>query len=88
MSYNNGMKQHISLRQANQNFSRYIEEVERGREFIVTRRGKPVAVISPAPRRGARRLNLAQKSALKRFFAAARPLGIGKWRREELYEND
>jgi len=28
------MKQHISLRQANQNFSRYIEDVERGQEFI------------------------------------------------------
>jgi prevent-host-death family protein len=81
------MKQHISLRQANQNFSRYIEAVERGQEFIVTRRGKPVAVISPAPRRGIRRLSLAQKAALKRLFASARPLAIKKWRREELYED-
>jgi len=81
------MKQHISLRQANQNFSRYIEEVERGQEFIVTRRGRPVAVIAPAPRRGGRRLSLAQKSALERFFAVARPLGIRKWRREEIYED-
>lgn len=79
------MKQHISLREANQNFSRYIEAVERGGEFIVTRRGKPVAVISPAPRLGGRRLSPAQKAVLKRFFAAARPLGIGKWRREDLY---
>ena len=81
------MKQHISLRQANQNFSRCIEEVERGQEFIVTRRGRPVAVISPAPRRAGHRLSLAQKLALKRFFAAARPLAIRKWRREELYED-
>ena len=81
------MKQHISLRQANQNFSRYIEDVERGQEFIVPRRGRPVAVITPAPRRGGRRLSLARKSALKRFFAVARPLGIRRWRREELYED-
>lgn len=81
------MKQHISLRQANQKFSRYIEAVERGEEFVVTRRGKPVAVISPAPRRGVRRLNPVQKSALKRLFASARPLGIKKWRRDELYED-
>lgn len=81
------MKQHISLRQANQNFSRYIEAVERGEEFVVTRRGKPVAVLSPAPRRGVRRLTPAQKSALQRLFARARPLGIRKWRRDELYED-
>jgi antitoxin (DNA-binding transcriptional repressor) of toxin-antitoxin stability system len=53
----------------------------------VTRRGKPVAVISPAPRRGSRRLSPAQKAALKRLFASARPLAIKKWRREELYED-
>lgn len=81
------MKQHISLRQANQNFSRYIEAVERGQEFIVTRRGKPVAVISPAPRRGIRRLTATQKAALKHLFASAQPLGIRKWRRDELYED-
>ena len=79
------MKQQISIRQANQNFSRYIVEVERGREFVVTRRGKPVAVIAPAPRRAARALNPAQKAALRRLLQAAKPLGIRKWRREELY---
>lgn len=81
------MKQHISLRQANQNFSRYVEAVERGQEFVVTRRGRPVALLSPAPRRALRRLTGEQQAALKRLFASARPLGIGKWRREELYED-
>jgi prevent-host-death family protein len=81
------MKQHISLRQANQNFSRYVEAVERGQEFVVTRRGRPVALLSPAPRRALRRLTGEQEAALKRLFASARPLGIGKWRREELYED-
>ena len=81
------MKQHISLRQANQNFSRYIEAVERGQEFVVTRRGEPVALLSRAPRRASRRLSVAQAAALKRLFESARPLGIGKWRREELYED-
>jgi prevent-host-death family protein len=81
------MKQHVSLREANQNFSRYIEAAERGAQFIVTRRGKPVALISPVPRRGERELTAAQKSSLRRFFQSARPLGIRKWRRDELYED-
>lgn len=79
------MKQHISLRQANQGFSRYVEAAERGEEFIVTRRGKPVAVIAPLPRAAGRKLGAAQKTALRRLFASARPLQIGKWRREDLY---
>ena len=81
------MKQHISLRQANQNFSRYVEAVERGQEFVVTRRGRPVALLSPAPRRALRRLTGEQQAALKRLFASARLLGLGKWRREELYKD-
>lgn len=37
------MKQQISLREANQHLSRYIDAVEQGDEIIITRRGKPVA---------------------------------------------
>jgi len=81
------MKQHISLRQANQNFSRYVEAIERGEEFVVTRRGRPVALLSPAPRRASRRRTVGQEASLKRLFASARPLGLGKWRREQLYED-
>lgn len=79
------MKQHISLRQANQDFSRYVEAAERGEEFIVTRRGKAVAVIAPLPRPTGRKLGAAQKTALRRLFASARPLQIGNWRRKDLY---
>ena len=81
------MKQQISIRQANQSFSRYIVEVERGREFVVTRRGRPVAVSAPAPRQAARALSPAQKAALRRLLQSAKPLGIRKWRREELYSD-
>ncbi len=37
--------QTISVRQANQNFSHYLSLVERGEEFMVTKRGKPVAML-------------------------------------------
>jgi prevent-host-death family protein len=37
----------ISLREANQNFSTCIAEVEAGEPLVLTRRGKPVAEIIP-----------------------------------------
>jgi prevent-host-death family protein len=39
----------ISLRDANQNFSRLIAAVERGEAFCITRRGQEVARLTPAP---------------------------------------
>ncbi len=42
------MQHQISLREANQHFSRYIRAVEHGEELVITRRGKPVARLVPA----------------------------------------
>ena len=41
------MAQHIGAFEAKTNFSRIIEKAEQGEDFIVTRRGKPVAKIIP-----------------------------------------
>ena len=79
------MKQHITLREANQNFSRCIEAVEKGAEYIVTRRGKPVAILAPVPRRLGRSVDVERKRALARLFGSARPLHVKKWRRDDLY---
>ena len=40
----------VSLREANQNFSACIAEVEAGERLILTRRGEPVAEIVPYTR--------------------------------------
>jgi prevent-host-death family protein len=40
----------ISLREANQNFSRLIAAVERGEMFAITRRGREVAHLTPSNR--------------------------------------
>lgn len=37
----------ISLREANQGFSRCVREVEAGAEFVITRDGRPVARLVP-----------------------------------------
>ena len=37
----------VSLKEANQQFSRLIRDVENGEGFVITRRGRPVARILP-----------------------------------------
>lgn len=41
------MKQLVSLREVNHNLAHYIHSVEKGNEVIITRRGTPIAVMSP-----------------------------------------
>ena len=40
-------QQHIGAFEAKTHFSRIIEEVERGADYVITKRGKPVAKIIP-----------------------------------------
>lgn len=39
----------VSIREANQNFSRLMKEVEAGETVVITRQGKPVAELKPRP---------------------------------------
>ena len=39
----------MSVREANQNFSRVIARVEQGDTVIITKNGRPVAKVSPQP---------------------------------------
>jgi len=38
---------HVTAREANQHFAQVLSSVEAGEQVVVTKRGKPVAVISP-----------------------------------------
>ena len=81
------MRDRISLRQANQHFSRYVAAVEKGDEFVITRRGRPVAKLTAIDQE--RALTGAQRSALARTVERMRRgyhLGGGGFRREDLYE--
>jgi prevent-host-death family protein len=44
------MSKTISLREANQAFSRCVREVEAGEEYVITRKGQPVAKLVPVRR--------------------------------------
>jgi len=61
-------EEEITVRDANQGFSKLIARVERGARFIVTKKGKPVAHIAPADAQdGAREQR--RQAAMKRLRA-------------------
>jgi prevent-host-death family protein len=78
------MSKTISLRDANQGFSRCISEVEVGEEFVITRNGKPVARLMPVDAK--RMLTPDQEAALARLGDTTWPLNIGRFNRDEIYK--
>ena len=78
---------HVPLMTANQEFSRLMKEVEQGEGFLITRRGRPIAMLVP---------HTADKMADPDWAAAYRrmmarldegaPLGGLRVEREELYD--
>lgn len=57
----------VSLREANQNFSSCIAEVEAGERLVLLRRGKPIAEIVPYA--GKRKLDPEREAARQRLLA-------------------
>jgi prevent-host-death family protein len=81
------MSKTISLRDANQGFSRCIREVEAGEEFVITRNGQPVARLIPVE--GRRVLTPEQEAARARTLERMTkgwPLNIERFNRDEIYE--
>jgi prevent-host-death family protein len=80
------MKQ-VSLRDANQNFSRYIAEVEDGERITLLRRGRPVADIIPHSTK--RRLEPKREAARRRLLTLLDEglhLGGKPMTRDEMHE--
>jgi len=81
------MSKTVTLRDANQNFAKYVRQVEAGEEIVITRRG--TAVVRMLPAAGKRVLTPQQQAARRRAFARMKkgwPLGIGKLDRDSLYD--
>jgi prevent-host-death family protein len=76
----------VSLREANQNFSSCIAEVESGERLILLRRGKPVAEIIPYSKK---RLDPRREAARRELIAIMRegiPMGGVPPTRDEMHE--
>lgn len=79
----------MSARVANQQFASLLRDVEAGGEVVVTRRGVPVARMTPVAQDGTRRLTAEQERARTRTRVRLRegwPLGGGAVDRDSLYD--
>jgi len=77
--------QRVSLREVNQHLTRYVKAAEAGERIVITRRGKPVALLSPLPQQK-RSLTPEQEAALGRILSQSHPLGGRAPSRDELHE--
>jgi prevent-host-death family protein len=83
------MAKTITLRDANQGFSRYVRAVEAGEEFVITRNGAPVAKLVPV--RAQRVLTPEQEAAWARAEAIMREgfdLGGERFDRDAAHDRD
>jgi prevent-host-death family protein len=78
------MDEEIALREANQQFARYVRAVEAGHSFVITRRGKPVARLVPVEP-GRRVLTPEQQAARARALERMRR-GIDLGERREPFD--
>ena len=79
------MEQRVSLREVNQRLTRYVKAAEAGERIVITRRGKPVALLSQLPRQE-KPLDAARKAALERILDQSHHLGGEAASRDELHE--
>jgi prevent-host-death family protein len=76
----------VSAAEANRRFSRLLAGVRQGRSYTVTSHGKPIARIVPAG--GSDPVREAAKEALLARLRRQPIVHVGKWTREELYEDE
>jgi prevent-host-death family protein len=79
------MAQRVSLREVSRHLTRYVKAAEAGERIVITRRGKPVALLSPLPQQK-RVLTAAQEAALERLLSQSHHLGGRVPSRDELHE--
>ena len=75
----------ITAREANQSFSRVLRDAENGNSIVVTRRGKPVAVIAPYRKENAADREQAIEHIVK-LMREGLSLGGRRFTRDEMHE--
>ena len=79
------MDESVSVSRANRNFSRLLRGTHEGRSYVVTAHGRPVAKLIPV------RAATAASGAQRALFCRLRcqpATDIGRWSRDELYEDE
>lgn len=75
----------VSAADANRRFSELLRTVSKGRSVVVTSHGKPVARITPVVED--ERAAEGARSALLARLRTERVVNVGRWTRNELYDD-
>jgi prevent-host-death family protein len=80
------MEEAVSAADANRKFSLILRGVREGHSYVVTSHGRPVARIIPADRHET--LVMGARKALLSRLEREPIVNVGRWTRDELYEDD
>jgi len=76
----------VSAAAANRDFSKLLRGVSAGRSYVITSHGRPVANLIPVSHRDEVRV-VAKRELLNRLRTQPARSPIGRWTRDELYED-
>ena len=79
------MEKPVSATDANRKFSKRLRAVREGKSYVVTSHGKAVARIVPAEKDSG--VTRGAKVALLKRLGSEPVIKIGRWSRDELYED-
>jgi prevent-host-death family protein len=79
------MDKAVSAADANRKFSQLLQSVRKGRSYVVTSHGKPIARISPVD--GAGKAETGARESLLVRLRRQPVVKAGRWTRDELYED-
>ncbi|MPZ34666.1 MAG: type II toxin-antitoxin system prevent-host-death family antitoxin [Rhodospirillales bacterium] len=80
------MEETVSAADANRRFSLLLRGVREGRSYVVTSHGKPVARLIPAGKHDD--VASSARSTLLSRLERQPVINVGRWTRDELYEDD
>jgi prevent-host-death family protein len=79
------MEKPVSAADANRKFSKLLRAVREGHSYVVTSHGKAVAKIVPVEKNG--EVARGARTALVKRLRSEPVVRIGRWSRDELYED-
>jgi len=78
------MERAVSAADANRRFSELLRTVREGHSYVVTSHGRPIAKIIPVSENEC--VSAKSRAALLKRLRSEKITNIGRWRRDDLYE--
>lgn len=78
----------VTATEANRSFSKLLRAAREGTRVTITSRGRPVAAITSVDDETERVKRREALAKMREHWASVKPVVVGPWTREELYERD